>query len=547
MIFCRIYLAAVFILFALLGYSQEKISKNSLKKSDQLYASALKILEGEGNIVSAELLIMESLKYNPSNILSIKTMADLKFQLKDYASAIRWIKKILEVDSSLGKQVMTPLIKAEIGCGDFDHALETLENAFIKRQVDNKGYDYYKSSIQFAKTVSQKNSNNHLSLRNLGSNINSTSSEYFPSISSSDSLMIITRRIDNGQNEDFYGSVKFQNIWQAAKPLDGKINTSFNEGGQKISTDGKWMVFTGCNYPEGYGSCDIYIAENIHGVWSERKNIGAPVNTEYWESAPCLSPDKLSIYFSSNRPGGYGGMDIYVSYLNDKGKWGAPQNLGPTINTSGDEMFPFIHFDNTTLYFTSDGWKSIGGSDIYVSKKIGDGFGTPLNLGFPINTIDNESGLVVNAAGKIAYFSSDRFGGEGGMDIYEFNLPSEVQAFPVKKTESIVLKDILFKTAKWDVEPSSFESLNSVIFFLKSNPSIRIQINGHTDNIGKEDANLQLSGMRAKSVVDYFKQNGIPENRLSYKGFGSAQPIGDNLTEEGRSKNRRTEMLILSN
>ena len=547
MIFCRIFMAAILLLIAVLGYSQEKISTRNVKKSDQLYSSGFKILEEDGAMATAESLLMESLKYNSSNMKSLRALADLKFQLKDYASVIFWIKKTLEIDSSLAKQLLTPLIKAELGIGHFDQAIQTLENAFYRGQMDSKNYEYYKSGIQFANAISQKNISNHLSVKNLGSNINSTASEYFPSISSSDSMMIITRRIGGGQNEDFFESIKFQNNWQNAKPLAGKINTTYNEGGQKISTDGKWMVFTGCNYPEGFGSCDIYIAENINGVWSERKNMGDPVNTEFWESAPCLSPDRSSIYFSSNRPGGYGGMDIYVAHLNEKGFWGTPQNLGPTINTSGDEMFPFIHFDNTTLYFTSSGLKSIGGSDIYVSKKIGIGYSEPVNLGFPINTIDNESGLVVNAAGKTAYFSSDRFGGEGGMDIYEFSLPAEVQAFPVKKAEAIVLKDILFQTAKWDLQPSSFESLNAVIAFLKSNPSIHIQINGHTDNIGKEDANLQLSTQRAKSVVEYIKQNGVAEHRLLFKGYGSTMPIADNLTEEGRAKNRRTEMLILSN
>lgn len=547
MIFCRILMAAMFLLFAIPGYSQEKISKKSSKKSDQLYFSAIKILEEDGAVATAESLLTASLKYNSSNIKSVRALADLKFQLKDYASAICWIKKAIELDSSLAKQLLTTLIKAEVGIGHFNQAIQTLENAFYRGHIDSKNHEYYKSGIQFANAVSQKNISNNLHVKNLGSNINSKASEYFPSISYSDSLMIITRRIGDGQNEDFFESIKFQNNWQEAKPLIGKINTPFNEGGQKISTDGRWMVFTGCNYPEGFGSCDIYIAENINGIWNERKNIGAPVNSEYWESAPCLSPDKSSIYFSSNRPGGYGGMDIYVAYQNEKGNWALPQNLGPSINTSGDEMFPFIHFDNTTLYFTSNGWKSIGGSDIYVSKKIGTEYSEPVNLGFPINTIDNESGLVVNAAGKTAYFSSDRFGGEGGMDIYEFSLPDEVQAFPVKKAEAIVLKDILFQTAKWELEPSSFESLNEVIAFLKSNPSIRIQINGHTDNIGREDTNLQLSSRRARSVVDYIKQNGIAENRLLFKGFGSSMPIGDNLNEEGRAKNRRTEMLILSN
>ena len=547
MIFFRIFLVLLFLMSGLNNFSQENVSKKNLKKSNQFYIAGTKKIEEDGDILAAEYLLKESLKYNPSNILSIRTLADLKFQSKDYSSSIEWIEKILVIDSSFRKQLLLPLIKAEIGCGHFDRAFQTLDKAYRSEQVDPKDFELFLSAIQFATDVSRKNINKNLSVKNLGSNINSTASEYFPSISSSDTLMIITRRTGNGQNEDFFGSIKLQNYWQPALPLEGKINTSFNEGGQKISTDGKWMLFTGCNYPEGYGSCDIYISQNINCNWTVRKNIGEPINTEYWESAPCFSPDKLSIYFSSNRPGGYGGMDIYVAHLNEKGYWSTPQNLGPTINTSGDEMFPFIHFDNTTFYFTSNGWKSIGGSDIYVSKKIANSFTVPVNLGFPINTIDNESGLVVNTTGKTAYFSSDRYGGEGGMDIYEFNLPEEAQAFPIKKAEAMVLKNILFKTAKWDLDPISFESLNAMVNFLKSNPSIRIQINGHTDNIGTEESNLQLSMMRAKSVVDYLIQNGIAENRLVYKGFGASQPIEDNLTEEGRAKNRRTEMLIVSN
>lgn len=547
MIFFKIGIVLGLLLIAVPIFSQEKILQKNVKKSDQLYLAGLKIMEEGEPPLAAESLFIQSFNLNPDNIDAALAIADIRFESKDYVSAINWIEKILDIDSSMIKKLLLPHIKAHLGSGLFTQANEILNKAYFNNQIDSIVYKSFHDLIQFAQEASQKNIQNNLNIIHLGHNINSTDSEYFPSISSSDSLMIITRRIQNGQNEDLYSSAKWENEWQEALPLKGNINTTFNEGGQKISKDGKWMVFTGCNYPDGYGSCDIYVTEYSDGIWSEGQNAGASLNTEYWESAPCLSPDMLTIFFSSNRPGGYGGMDLYAAQLTGKGTWSTAQNLGPNINTSGDEMFPFIHFDNTTLYFTSNGWKSIGGSDIFVAKKIGNSFSTPVNLGYPINTIDNESGLVVNAAGKTAYFSSDRFGSAGGMDIYEFNLPTEVQAFPVTKEEKIVLKDILFKTAKWDLEPKSFETLNTVVNFLLSNPAIHIQINGHTDNIGNELANLELSSQRAKSVVDYLIKNGIAENRLIFKGFGASQPIGDNQTEEGRAKNRRTEMVILSN
>ena len=281
MIFFRIFLVLLFLMSGLNNFSQENVSKKNLKKSNQFYIAGTKKIEEDGDILAAEYLLKESLKYNPSNILSIRTLADLKFQSKDYSSSIEWIEKILVIDSSFRKQLLLPLIKAEIGCGHFDRAFQTLDKAYRSEQVDPKDFELFLSAIQFATDVSRKNINKNLSVKNLGSNINSTASEYFPSISSSDTLMIITRRTGNGQNEDFFGSIKLQNNWQPALPLEGKINTSFNEGGQKISTDGKWMLFTGCNYPEGYGSCDIYISQNINGNWTARKNIGDPINTEY--------------------------------------------------------------------------------------------------------------------------------------------------------------------------------------------------------------------------------------------------------------------------
>lgn len=545
MIVIRTIILSCFLSIGLFTSAQEIVSKKNIKKSSQLLAAAMQKLD-QDDLLSAEKLIIQSTHFNPYNKEAIIALADIKMQQKDYFDLVKLLEKILTLDPSQEKILIHSLFKAYLGIGAFDDARKKLFIAVKNQSIDSVKYFEYLKWIDFSSDVSQKNKLIDLKVKNLGTAVNSKLSEYFPSVSYADTMLIMTRRINNGQNEDFFVAVREGRSWKSAVPLSGKINTVFNEGGQKISSDGNLMVFTGCNYPEGTGSCDLYYALSNNGTWGERMHFETPINTEYWESAPCLSADKKTLYFSSNRPGGFGGMDIYKSNLKQNGHWTEPENLGAAINTSGDEMFPFIHFDQSSLYFTSNGWKSLGGSDLFVSRKIGNSFTPPINLGFPINTIDNESGMVVSANGREAYFSSDRFGGEGEMDIYSFELPIEVQAFPVKQSEKIVLHNIQFETAKSEIKPDSEKTLNVLLQFLRENPHIQIQINGHTDNIGREEDNILLSNQRAKAVVDFLVKNGIQQNRLSYKGFGSSQPIADNETELGRAFNRRTEMVILT-
>lgn len=545
MINARSILICLSLLFACNANAQQKISKQNLKKSAEFLRKGMESVD-QGNLDLAASCFEQSLYFNSFNTSTWLAFADLKYLLKDYDSTIVLIKKIISLDASKEKSLAVPLIRSYMGVGYFTHAKQFVVAAASRGYLDTTMTSAYLRLLDYAAQVSEKNSEAGLIIQNMGTSINSIASEYFPAISSTDTLMIMTRRINNGNNEDFFSSTLRNNQWQSAIPLKGKINTPYNEGGQKISSDGKTMVFTGCNYPDGFGSCDLYYATYMSGQWSERRNFGDPINSSYWESAPCFSADMKSLYFSSNRPGGFGGMDLYVSRYLGNQRWSVPQNLGPTINTSGDEMFPFIHFDNATFYFTSNGWSTIGGSDIFVSRLIGDQFTIPVNMGYPVNTIDNESGLVVNASGKLAYFSSDRYGGFGQMDIYQFKLPEEVQAFPVKPKEKIILNNIQFETARWELKKNAEAELNLLTQFLLRNPAVRIQINGHTDNIGTEADNLKLSERRAQSVVEYLIRNGIDAARLLYKGFGASEPIADNQTEEGRAKNRRTEMVILS-
>ncbi|MFN9109776.1 MAG: TolB family protein, partial [Bacteroidota bacterium] len=238
------------------------------------------------------------------------------------------------------------------------------------------------------------------------------------------SQLIFTRRLNN-TNEDFFVSIKSNMQWQKSTQIPGNLNSPLNEGAQNISQDGKMLVYTACNREDGQGSCDIYLSYLTKSGWSEGMNAGQLLNTDQWESQPCLSPDKRALYFAARLPEGYGGSDIYVSYLQPNGRWGIPENMGTTINTVGDESSPFIHADNQTFYFTSNGLQGYGGTDLFLMRKKSDGtWDNPENLGYPINTINDEGTLIVAADGVTAFYASDRSDSRGGLDIYQFELPN---------------------------------------------------------------------------------------------------------------------------
>ncbi len=222
-----------------------------------------------------------------------------------------------------------------------------------------------------------------------------------------------------------------EGYWGTARNAGAPLNTAGNEGAQSISSDGRYMVFTACDRNDGRGRCDLYYSSYDGNRWSPGVNLGPPVNTAYWESQPSISPNGRMLFFVSNRPGGQGGMDIWCSVLGSDGRWGRPVNPGKAINTEGDEFSPFIYFNGKTLYFSSNGRESFGGHDIYVTTMNRDStWTTPENLGPPVNTPADETGLVIESSGKRAYFSSVREKGKG-KDIYYLDLPGRVQPEPV--------------------------------------------------------------------------------------------------------------------
>ncbi|MCB0686074.1 MAG: OmpA family protein, partial [Saprospiraceae bacterium] len=488
--------------------------------------------------------------------------------------------------------------------------------------------EFLKSSVpEYATTIER-----------LPATINTDAMEYLPSFPAREDIMIFTRRV-RGQ-EDFFWSKMVNGEWQESRAI-AELNTSENEGAHCLSADGKMLVFTACNRKDGLGSCDLYYALFDGQKWSAPANLGPDVNTRYWDGQPSLSANGRTLYFSSERPGGKGGRDLWK--IDRKGGgWSQAVNLS-SLNTPGNEEVPFVHAADESLYFMSDGLPGCGGSDLFISRKVDNEWQAPKNLGRPINTSEDEGALHVNLAGTKAYFARSVFEGNNRpqIDIFSFDLPQPLRPAPatyvsirildkntkqplqaivelinlssskvftkilsdkkgevlvcipaneeyaanVSKTgyvfysehiqvldlstlidpfefdvllsptkeevetipEPIVLNNVFFATGSAALLDKSTYELNKLVGLLNESPDMKIQIRGHTDDVGNDDDNQILSEARAKAIYNYLLDKGIKAEQMTYVGFGENIPIADNQTPEGRQKNRRTEFLIMKN
>lgn len=270
---------------------------------------------------------------------------------------------------------------------------------------------------------------------NMGVRINTRYPEMYPSISADTQHLYFTRKVKNVDMDFYHTTIDSCGGWFTGRNLGSPTNTPNHEAAQTISADGHYLFFMRCdNRSENgwdQGGCDLYMSYTADTNWSVAQSFGATINTPAYEGMPCLSPDNRDLYFVSDKEGGYGGLDIWVSRFED-GLWQMPRNLGPQINTAGDETAPFIHIDNRTLYFSSNGLTGMGGSDLFYSRRVNDTtWGQPTNMGYPINTPDNENSISITIDGKKAYLSSDRDSLEGNYDIYETMLAPHLQPVPI--------------------------------------------------------------------------------------------------------------------
>ena len=359
--------------------------------------------------------------------------ADMFYDLKEFPNAIASYKKAMQIDSAFFPPAYYIMANLYFDMESYDEAkLNYLKyltfkpkiQAELKRTADNLELCDFRSRMM----------KNPVPFNpvNIGPNVNSPGYEYINAVSLDEGQLYFTRKGADPQNdESFYRSVSARSAsgqlnWGPAVEIGAPINTPGNEGALCVSPDGMTIIITCCSRPDSYGSCDLYSSRKDGNNWSEPVNLGPEVNTTAWESQPCLAADGRTLYFVSTRRGGHGGSDIWKSIQQDDGSWSLPVNLGDTINTSANEMAPFIHPDGRTLYFSSTGHPGMGGADLFVSRLgANNRWLKPENLGYPVNTKLDEINLIINTQGTEAYISAERKNGFGNTDIYRFELPAQ--------------------------------------------------------------------------------------------------------------------------
>ncbi|MFI5150332.1 MAG: OmpA family protein [Bacteroidia bacterium] len=577
--------------------------------------------------------------------------ANILVDHREYDKAIAEYQKLFAHNQHPHSATYYTCGNLELGSGHYEDAKAHLEKFLLTPGLDpdldvetRRNIASCKFAIEAIKTAGK------IVPVNMGPNINSKAHEYFPAITVDGNKFLYTRnfRTDGmASQEDFYCSEKKDGQWQLSQPMT-EINTPFNEGAPCFSADGKILFFAACsdgpgdlNYGptrRGYGSCDIFYCVLRNGHWSKPQNVGPPVCTRNWESQPSFSSDGKDLYFvratigKDHQPRN---ADIYVSHINADGEFQVPVRLNDKINTPFDEESVFIHPDNMTLYFSSNGHIGMGGLDIYMSKRQPDGdWGEAINLGYPINTCGPENSAIVDPAGNLAYLASERPGGYGGLDFYTFELPANVrpekityfkgkvydavtrkpleasfELFDLGTQKSLYtslsdggsgeffmtlpsnknymlnvskpgymfysgnfsmkdstdkskpyikdvplqpialdsvepLKNVFFDTDKSTLKPESTAELDKLVAFLNTNKTLKIELRGHTDNVGDKKRNQVLSESRARAVMDYLIAHGIAKERLTSRGFGDTKPVALNDTPEHRQLNRRTEYKV---
>jgi outer membrane protein OmpA-like peptidoglycan-associated protein len=393
----------------------------------------------------AEKLIKKAIEEDPQFIEALSAYADFLMGNNRIKEAIPLLEKAIQLNPKIFVDNNYYLGGAYMSVGEYEKAIPCFEKIIKTERINPNLKDeavHYIKNAQFGANAI-KNPQPFKPV-NVGAGINTDEYEYFPALTADGNTFLFTRNIREGEGvtaprqEDFYISKKVNNVWQTANPISS-VNTPGNEGAPSLSADGEIMFFASCmemtgdygsSERKGYGSCDIFYAQKINGKWSKPRNAGSMINTKNWETQPSFSSDGKTLYFIRGivARDGIKNPDIYSSTIGEDGKFSEPIKLSDNINTTMGEESVFIHPDNQTLYFSSEGHPGMGGLDIFVSKKQADGtWGKAVNLGYPINTFLDENSLLVDANGKLAYFASEREGGFGGLDIYQFELPESVR------------------------------------------------------------------------------------------------------------------------
>lgn len=431
------WLLAVVFAFLISGLAdaQVKVYTSTNKGAIRAYEQATKYYDARDND-KAQKELESAINKDPGFVEAYILLADVYVDKSQYELAIDQYKKATDLKPDFFTNSWYRLAQIELNIGRYADAKVHFnkylsypripENLKLKSERALVNCDFAITAIEHPVEFKPEN---------LGAGVNTDADEYYPSLTIDGKTLVFTRNKKdpeqrNMPQEDFYVSNFKDGAWSMAFNAGGPLNTSQNEGAPSISADGKLLFFAACDREGGAGSCDIYFSRNVNGRWSAARNLGEPINTKAWETQPSFSSDGKTLYFvrGFHTNEGIKQQDIYVTSIGANGNFQTPVKLGSNINSDEAEESVFIHPDNQTLYFSSRGFAGMGGLDIYLSKRQEDGsWGKAVNLGYPINTCNDENSLLVSPDGVKAYFATNREGGFGGLDLYQFNLPASAQ------------------------------------------------------------------------------------------------------------------------
>ena len=377
----------------------------------------------------------EAIEVYPEHRRSYYLLSDVYARKGNNQKEIEVLEKVLEINPG-DVRAHTNLGNAYFNIGEYHKSREHLQKIEDNEQLSSQRKERVERLLERTEFAIELVENPvPFEPENLGPGVNTQNDEYWPALTADERTLYFTRQVpdhDNPENqlrEDIFMSVKEDGEWQEAGAPPGPLNSHLNEGAIALSPDGRYLIFTGCNRPDVIGRCDLYKSEFKNNQWTEPENMGGNINSPHLDRQPSISFDGNTLYFSSSRPGNKGNLDIWKAERDEDGNWQRPENLGDVINTEGNEQAPFIHPDNQTLYFVSNGHRGLGGDDIFYARKNEDGeFDSVRNIGYPINTHRNSFSLMVSHSGDKAFFASEAEPNiDGGMDIFSIDMPEEAR------------------------------------------------------------------------------------------------------------------------
>ncbi len=521
----RLFSVLLFVAISITSFSQGGLSTQN-KKARKLFEKADKKYK-ERSFYDALSLLEESVQADPNFFEAHIRMGSLYKAIGQEDSVYTKYQAYLNTAPDPIASVIERLAHMAFDRGEYEKAEKYLTK-FLTVIPEKKNSDdivLLSKSLDFAKNQINSYKGN-TSVKVLPDNINRFKLQYLPSITIDNSAIFYTKRDHISGDEDIVVSYSQGGEWLPAESVSSKINSHLNEGACSVSADGRIMIFTSCDKRDSYGSCDLYISKKTGSSWSKPKNLGKPVNSRYWESQPSLSSDGKTLYFSSNRTGGKGGRDLWVT-RNKNGKWSQPINLGVNINTRKDETTPFIHPDNETLYFSANGYPGMGGYDLYKSSLADSLWLEPTNIGYPVNTHKDEVAIIIASDGETGYFAKEE---QKNFEILDSKLVSTtlLKEARSKKTTFIIGKV---------VDAESLEPIRAEVQIVELLRNKNVYLSESDSLTGLFYMVLPLD----LKLAAYVKKKGYLYSDYSFETSGTSTNNSDTLTimlnkvEEGKS------------